>query len=138
MHYAPDRLANVTALLDWLCASKHEQVQAVFQKSNATSPVRLLEQVSASVTELAYQTRGTPSAVNPPSSGVFAGLLTTALRPHFPHEAEDRLHLLGELLVWTADGMLDGAKRGGVSAADAGNGLLAAWRGILAGWARQS
>ncbi len=129
------RFRRLAAVLDAVCARDFEAVQKLFGRARAESFIAMLEQISASMTELAYSigpTRPPESAATPPPR--CAQLLAEALRPHLADSNEKQLRMLCEMMVWTADGVLEGAmRRPEVSTHDASRGLFAAWKGMVSG-----
>jgi hypothetical protein len=129
------------ALLDSLCARDPHNVQRVLGRLKSATLDDALRDLCVSLTELVYHTPPEPSfqEAGAPSHRC-ASLLATALRPHLPGCDDSQLRALTQMMVWTADGMLSGALRGGTrpSREEASRGLLLAWSGLVADLARRA
>jgi hypothetical protein len=123
------------ALLDRLYELEPASIEGAFAPALAQSREQLLQRVCAVFVEVAFrlgpdilEAQATPE---PRCGPLFAEGLRRFLAP----EDASSLPRLGDLLVWSGEGILEGAlRRPDCPRAEAERGLLAVWVGIASGW----
>jgi hypothetical protein len=132
----------MNTFLDRLCDQDTDGIRLLLERIRTASLGVWLEEVSAAVTELAYRHPELVESALPdagPEPERCASTLAEQLATYFSRESPARLKELAALLVRTADGVLQGAVRSTkISPVETRAGLLAAWKGILAGWSSEA
>jgi hypothetical protein len=127
------------SLLDWICEHHTEEIRSALEQAPNESLDACIEGLATSFTRIA-QAAGAEALIQARTDSVpeqSASRIADVLRRHLPEESDERLQGLGDLLVWSADGVLGGAlARPDLSLEEARQGLVAAWRGIVSGWPR--
>jgi AcrR family transcriptional regulator len=140
--YFPDKTSVVMALVDRVCSHQLNDLKRIYELAKSAPLDLFLEHMAAAATEVIFRDRDLKRTLRASLSEgagepvditeACVSVMAEALRPKL-NVSEERLQELSLLLVWIADGLLEGAnRRPVVGPSELRIALLDAWRGVLA------